>query len=122
MHSITVTYETGDSFSCHDETYGIKCDSLEIARENLKRIKEHYDYYEWLTMNERGLERTAAPPIPNGTTICTKYGSAYAELSLITSKDSFKMQTPPWCGYFEHLIGAVINADESDMSFNLRGW
>lgn len=44
LYKIKIEYKTGNSFGSHDEEGEIeyKWENLEIAKENLKRIKEHY--------------------------------------------------------------------------------
>jgi len=48
-YSIKVSYQTGDSFGSNDvEEVWEDFDNLDIAKENLKRIEEHYRQYEVL--------------------------------------------------------------------------
>jgi hypothetical protein len=46
-YRIRISYSTGNSFGSHDATDYIELtwNSLDIAKENLQRIKEHYDMY-----------------------------------------------------------------------------
>lgn len=48
MYKIKVTYKTGDSFSTRDTEGLIEhvWTNLEVAKQNLKRIQEHYAWYE----------------------------------------------------------------------------
>ena len=45
---IEIFYETGDSFSSSDEicTLELQWDNLDIAKENIKRIQAHNEWYE----------------------------------------------------------------------------
>jgi hypothetical protein len=133
MYKIVVSYETGNSFGHEDTTEEIKCATLDIAKENLRRIKEHWKYYSWCE-DERsraaypGLRpprATPKPPLPVGTKEVKRYGSTWISLSLTTEGDEWTMHTPPWCGYFETLHGASIEADhglDTETSFSARGW
>jgi len=46
-HKIKIWYTTGDSFGSHhrDEILEMEWDNLDVAKANLKRIKEHYICY-----------------------------------------------------------------------------
>jgi|14_taG_2_1085336.scaffolds.fasta_scaffold02882_8 hypothetical protein len=125
MYKIVINYETGDSFRSESASYILKCSTLEIAKENLKRIKEHWAYYSWAEDDRRGWAEGPKPKIPSGTKIEDHYGSPRFCLSLATEKDEWLMRVPPWCGYFETLHDATIEPDEnidSDMKFSVRKW
>ena len=101
MYTILIDYTTGNSFNSErisEEELGIVVSSLDMAKENLKRIKEHYKKYS---------------DSPNR-------GDHY-KLDLLTDKDERTIY-PFWIGYFETLHGAKIQNLEEDLSFSLRSW
>jgi len=47
-YQIKYTYDTGDSFRKHPNRVGYLeavWSNLDVAKDNLRRIKEHYEYY-----------------------------------------------------------------------------
>lgn len=96
MFDIEITYKTGNSFQVYaqEDTVGAMTEALEDAKENLNRIRQHY---------ERSLE---------------SYEDGYEPLLLKTTDGERKWECPFWCGYFEKLIEArvvlVVAADKSD--------
>lgn len=95
LYDIEIDYTTGDSFGSERKTE-LLCNptSINNAKENLKRIKEHYvrckDNY---NTDER------------------------YELELVTNEGTRKI-SPFWIGYFETLHGAKVVVDEDpDMKF-----
>lgn len=113
---IKIEYETGDSFSSHDEIKIIDYvwKNLEIAKVNLVRIKEHY---RWVCSYEGYQpEKLDAPEFMEKT-----YGEGGHILSeamyhmpiLDDNGNSFDLNCG-WVGYFETLYGASIVAEEED--------
>ena len=98
-YDIEIDYTTGNSFNSeriYDESVGIVTSDLAKAKENLKRIKEHY---------ENDSEN------PN-------YGKRF-NLELLTD-DGTRTISPFWIGYFETLHGAkIVVIGENDMAFEL---
>lgn len=47
MYKIVINYSTGNSYGSQDETQEIelKWDDINVAKDNLQRIKEHYEQY-----------------------------------------------------------------------------
>ena len=99
IYNIEIDYTTGNSFNSqrvNDEQLGIITTDLNKAKENLKRIKQHY---------------TECRDNPNT-------GKEY-ELTLLTDEGS-RTITPFWIGYFETLHGAkIIIGEDTDMQFEL---
>jgi hypothetical protein len=130
-YKIHYEYQTGDSFGHHDENGDIevKWDNLDIAKENLQRIKEHYQYY-----CELHGSRPYETPNQWGKTIegiKTKYRHKpwfveQYDLCLMLKSDEGKefQYYTSWCGYFEELYGVKIQlndpSDEDGMSFSFR--
>lgn len=99
MYDIMIEYTTGNSFAkerkkeplCNPVT------NLEDAKENLKRIKNHY------------VENRDNPN-----------ADKRFELDLVTDNGGKTVISPFWIGYFEILHGAVIILDgDDDMQFQL---
>ena len=117
MFKIKYHYRTGDSFSSRDEEETLEFDwtDLELAKEALQRIKEHYKWYESVNssysfrpepidrpewhkneLDEKGLSETTIP-----------------HMLVLNMDDGKKVQFwAPWCGYFEQLYGAEIVLSE----------
>ena len=99
IYEILIDYTTGDSFNSSritEEPLGIVNEDLSMAKENLKRIKEHWDKYANTGYNEE----------------------AYS-LKMLIDDGSERTINPFWLGYFETLHGAKISAEESDMEFTV---
>lgn len=98
MFDIEIDYTTGGSFNLKrsKETLG-NPSSLKNAKENLRRIKEHY-----IDCHDN----------PNSD---KKYG-----ITLLTD-DGERTIDPFWIGWFETLHGARVIADgDTDMSFEFN--
>lgn len=98
FYGIEIDYTTGSSFNSeriHRESVGIVTTDIDKAKENLKRIKDHYG------------ECSENPD----------YGKTF-ELELLTD-DSTRTISPFWIGYFETLHGAKVVIDDEEMSFVL---
>lgn len=125
MYTIKVDYQTGDSFHTEDTSDTLNGEwTLEVAKENLKRIKEHYsiikdrkNYYSIAMQKkaEKELEEAKTKPWYSGK--YWEYG-----IMLLENDGSSKQHHCNWTGYFESLYGASIiacNKDDDDMSFTL---
>ena len=81
MYDNLIDYQTGDSFNSEDvigESVGIVVTSLSLAKENLRRIKHHYEKY-----NED-----------------YQTGSENYELELLTDNGGTRTIRPFWVGVF----------------------
>jgi hypothetical protein len=115
---IKIDYETGDSYSHQDVTEILEMEwqNLEIAKENLRRIKEHYLWYDYknsFSWRRESLEAVPQPVWHNGKN---------ENVIIIKLDDGSDFQMGAfWCGYFETLHGASIIQDTpDDTSFSLR--
>lgn len=125
-YKILYNYDTGDSVNQFPDRSGyveIQWSNLEIAKENLKRIREHYNQYIELNniwtkktddeiLNENQKNDWFVKLVKKNNTI-DRY---IAEHSLILYGDD---NTPfqffaPWCGHFERLNYIEIIEDKSD--------
>jgi hypothetical protein len=126
-YKIKVSYRTGDSFKTYDEevVLPIENENVDIAKENLQRIKTHYDWVQ-------SLNRWSKEPKPIPDFVEKHYGncvqvhaySTFTEYSinneaeyyihlLTDDRTEVKISTS-WIGYFEHLYGAEIVSDPED--------
>ena len=122
-YRILVEYRTGDSFSNEDteEYIDIKWDILEIAKENLQAIKEHWEMYS--KINEYSNKKKSKDKIlfeySDKWWFVKNSDSYYPEhqMNIKADNGNLMQQTNYWCGYFEHLNGAKIETDFSDIEF-----
>lgn len=116
MYKIKYYYTTGDSFNSCDETAILEYswDSMEKAKEALKRIKEHY---EWYKLKEHYINRDAKPPSWWKVDKVDKYFDHHRiNLTLDNGKDV--QFSCPWCGVFETLNRIEIVVDETDTYYD----
>lgn len=95
-YNIEIDYTTGDSFNSYreKELVGIVTTDLDKAKENVRRIKYHY-------------ENHAEDP---------DFYKRY-KLKLLTDEGEREI-VPFWIGYFETLHGAkIVVEDDPDMAF-----
>lgn len=93
MYDIEISYETGNSFHTYTETtsVGAITDNIEDAKENLQRVKAHYEQQDM------------------------PYEKGYKPLILKTTDGERTWEWPLWIGHFEHLLEAkVMLVDDND--------
>lgn len=104
MYRIKIKYQTGDSFSNRDAVTYLDIDfkKLEVAEDNILRIKNHYEYYKkhddmWSKPDEELLKG-----------VC--WNDEYRSITLETIDDNgnLYLEIPEWIGYFETLYSAQI--------------
>lgn len=113
MYKIEISYKTGDSFSSHDATTILECTfkDLNVAKENLQRIKIHQEYYNSINRSYK-LHNVIKP----NCWIDSKYGDDSGSLRLITDNGTEFIIDPFWQGYFERLNAAeIISSNHYDM-------
>ncbi len=147
MYKIKINYRTGDSFNSFDteDTIELTWKNLEIAKQNLQYIREHYEMYkecdsyktvnqevfkkyldkEWFVNNPRLFSISNKCAIEESKKIegdyeynPDEYFARYC-LKLKTDDEQFYQLHCFWCGYFETLYSASIEIDDSDMKFEL---
>ncbi len=125
-YRILVNYYTGNSFGSHDtEDYlDLSWNNLDVAKENLKAIKDHYKMY-----NE--IEGSSWKAKKSREEILEDYKnnwwfpenddsfSTHNLMKLKTDEGKTVQQWNFWCGYFEGLYGAEIVSEDNDMKFEL---
>lgn len=109
---IEIYYETGDSFGSQDEIQNLEIEwnDIKIAKENLRRIKEHYEWYLRLkgckTQKEYKEIKNNRPEF-----VSKKYDFC---ITLITDDHKEIQMSCFWCGYFETLYSAKIKIKENE--------
>lgn len=124
MYNIEVRYKTGDTFKTYDTKTTIEGNwNLETAKENLKRIKEHYKYYDnrnqFVSMAMEKRENELFEKLEQERFFTDKNNWNWS-IMFLENDGSSKKYSVEWCGYFERLLGASIVGvmpDESDMEF-----
>lgn len=127
-HRILISYTTGDSSHSEDRSdyVDVEWTDITIAKENLERIKQHYEQYQ--AINSYGIVTKKIEDIFTENMdkpwfvyekkpFSTKTDRYYAENCIKLKLDNgneFQMNCF-WCGYFESLHSAEIKVDESDM-------
>jgi hypothetical protein len=125
-YKIEISYSTGDSFGIHDEIRSLELtfDNIEIAKENLKRIKEHYElfsFYEKGHVYKNKHTKKEAIEVASKQPWFVKSHWKYS-ISLKINEGKEQRINTFWCGYFDHLNGASIKLndpqeDEMSVSF-----
>lgn len=124
---IKIEYQTGDSFSRHDEIdyLSLEWENREVAKENLQRIKDHYEHHEFVKSSDyRNLNKASRDSYRRKCKKKEWYRSCGegddGEFSLILKTDEGKdfVQQSFWTGYFERLYSASIEDEEERVSFN----
>jgi hypothetical protein len=127
MYKILLSYSTGDSFDTEDTSdyLELSWNDLDIAKQNLKRIGEHYRVYNLYDKmsNKYDLKYLDKKDIDLFESRKSKDWfvadkDSYTErYSLILKTDAGKdwKISAFWCGYFEHLQSAEIVLDKSDL-------
>lgn len=124
MYTIKIDYETGDSFGSEDCSSLLEASwNLEVAKENLKRIEEHYktikdrDNYVSIASSK---ETDLMKKIKNERWYVERYFERY--IKLLENDSTEKEYRCFWTGYFEILHGGtIVETDEynSTMSFTI---
>jgi len=123
-YRIRVSYKTGDSFNSYDEEAYIEpsWDNLDIAKENLQRIKEHYLWYENKNRQSYRKEKNIDKPkfIPNEGE-CKKHD--FCLPIKIDNGSEFVYSASLWCGYFEELYGAeIVEEKDKNLKFVINDY
>lgn len=134
-YTIEYTYVTGDSYNSYEKigVLEVEWETVELAKANLQRIKEHYKWYKFCCENMRDLSLGRIDvtdedfvPIPfwhfaksmSYKEIAKKI--AYYSINLKLDNGNEFQFNCPWTGYFERLIGAkVITVGDTDMEFTV---
>lgn len=131
-YKIKYEYQTGGSFGSEDSDGILELgwNDLDIAKQNLKRIQEHYKYYEakerirgsfntkWYK-DELSLIDLIESTKPDWFVEKNQYGYEHHCIKLYADNGNVWQISCPWCGYFERLYSVEIIPNESDMKFEV---
>jgi len=115
---IKVNYKTGNSFGSSDEVDYIELawKNLDRAKESLKRIKNHWEFYK----DNAFIYKKPKGKLPVGVTWNDEY--RLLMLELITDDGKAYPYSPFWCGYFETLHKAEIVEADNDLVYKPDGF
>ena len=122
MYKIKYNYNTGDSFkeSCGLEDFlEYVWSNLEIAKANLQRIKEHYEWYR-LKNKQFYFDSSKEKEVKNKIKeYQTKdwFVKKHDSIKLMLDNENFVQFWPPWVGYFESLNYVEIVDEKMKVSF-----
>jgi len=131
-YKIGISYNTGDSLSDEDrkECLELEWDILDMAKRNLKAIKDHYvNVYRKIERSSETHEKRQemykkhenewwfVKELTRTKEIDNYVASNY--INLQTDSGNIMQMRCYWCGHFESLHGAEIIVDESDMKFEI---
>ena len=123
MYKIKYHYQTGDSFHTEEREDLLEYEwkDLDVAKECLKRIREHYRWYESLENNYSFRNEEVEKPKWHNVKIEHHILSNEHCLMNMPMDNGNEVQFwPPWCGYFEDLYGAeIVTEGDTDMKFEL---
>lgn len=120
-YRIKYVYDTGDSYHTEYNRVGYLeitwCD-LDTAKDNLRKIKEHYQYYLDIEKASSFKEiKTIKKIASQRDWFVKKYEACFC---LTTDKGSVVQIYAPWCGYFEKLNEVEIEVNNADMKVSFR--
>lgn len=133
-YKIEYDYYTGNSFGSEDSTGVLELEwkDLQVAKDNLKRIQEHWRYYkskerirdsysQTQVVNELEIVSTVEKEQPDWYVKPEGDYKSHNHHCIILYTDNGKPWQIwcPWCGYFEGLYGAKIINAESDLEFTV---
>jgi hypothetical protein len=110
MFDIRINYKTGNSFGSHIEIdmLDLPTNSIDIAKENLKRIKEHYKVYEKKSSCLRQYKEIIYPDFYITEIEEQNHKWECDGIVLLTDKGEHRLYSPFWIGYFETLNSCEI--------------
>ena len=101
-YEIRIRYWTGDSFSTEDRETSLDgtWKNVDVIKENVRRIREHYEWYQSLNNYHRSTGKLTKP----------SWFTAKSEHSINLKLDvgTEYYASPFWCGYFEGLYGIDV--------------
>lgn len=124
-YTININYDTGDSFTHQsgvEQTIDLEWDDLELAKQNLQFIKEHYDLYKLSRAYGKAAEYEEK--LKEAETKEWYKKSEYTTLGLQLKADNgnYMGLYVFWCGYFETLnyVEIIPAKSELDKSTNTK--
>lgn len=122
IYKIKYDYHTGDSFTSIDKEDILEFEwkDLHIVKECLKRIKEHYSWYDSIENSYYRDKKIEKPTWHNVNVQIHHKSNEHCLLNLPMDNGKEIQFWPPWIGYFERLYGAeIIVEGDTDMKFEL---
>lgn len=118
MYKIKYHYRTGGSFHSEDreDILEFEWNDVELAKQALERIKEHYLWYESINNSYSFRPKNIERPEWHKNELDEKGLEKIAIQNMLVLQMDEGKQVQfwcPWCGYFETLYGAEIVLDES---------
>lgn len=116
-YALIAYYRTGNSFG-HEDTSTVlhEFDNLEVAKAAMKRLEEHYKWYQWNDKGEYDQQRALGwgeKPVEEPE--WHKELEYDFQASYYLENDVLFTDCMPYCGYFERLHSLEIIPTESDM-------
>ncbi len=113
-YKIKYFYQTGDSFHTEEreDILEFDWDDLDMAKESLKRIEEHYKWYQ---SKESYFGRKKEIEKPKWHNVKYEHNDEHCLMNIRMDNEKEVQFWPPWCGYFESLHSAEIITEDSDM-------
>lgn len=132
MYSIEIHYQTGNSFGSEElhESVEFVWNTLEDAKEALRRIQEHHAFYKRYHSAGRyagyhGITDTQDSVLQEAKTkpwyVQPEFGDSFEYILRVPSSDpEHDLLSVFWIGYFECLYGAKITcSDDGELSFRV---
>lgn len=123
-YRIKYNYDTGDSFNTYsgEEDYlELEFKKLDVAKENLIRIKEHYNQYKMINEWKNGSRKQEILDSNSNKDWYAKNSGNPEHCIVLYTDDGKPWQIyAPWCGYFESLNYVEIIPHESDMKYEFN--
>jgi hypothetical protein len=123
MYKIKYTYQTGDSFHTEEREDLLEYEwmDLDTVKECLKRIREHYKWYQSLENSYSFRKEEVEKPKWHNVKV-EKYimSNQHCLMNMPMDNGNEVQFWPPWCGYFEHLHSAeIVIEGDTDMKFEV---
>lgn len=117
-YTIDYSYKTGDSFNTYIENETLECSwtDFDVIKENLKRIKEQYEWYKYNNRHRFSDDPIIKRPswLPPKSELGRYENEKYILILKMDNGNDWKISAP-WCGYFEKLLSAKIVMDDNDL-------
>lgn len=116
-YKIQVRYITGHSLKSEEDIriLDLEWSNLDIAKENLQAIKEHYQFY--TEINEVASKKDYAELVNKYKNKWWFVKDSKSSMKLKADNGNTMQQYNFWCGYFERLLEASIVG--GDLSFKI---
>lgn len=121
-YRIKYNYDTGDTFSTQEgcEDYLEGWNNLDIAKENLKRIEEHYTYYRKINTGYHKDYNKIIKSMSNERWGVKDNINVENCIMLLADNGVEYRIWCPWCGYFESLNYAEIEEIKNNSGMKIE--